>query len=158
MNENMMPPNSMANALGDERELQPDEGAINLPDVKDIPGQEHIHPPHLHEFADTTVSSADEEGYDLFAGEEEQNDSNVSEEEKKLLGRTEDSMSTDEDRDVFNAQLDNTDDEGDPLNENIDTTGRDIDMPSNSDEEEEDKAGEEDEENDTYSLGGDDHE
>jgi hypothetical protein len=50
----------------DEERLKPDEAIIDLPDVKDIPGQEHIHPPALGELADTTISSADEEGEGLF--------------------------------------------------------------------------------------------
>jgi hypothetical protein len=44
---------------------------LDLPDVKDIPGQEHIYPPPLGELADTTISSADEEGGDLWEGENE---------------------------------------------------------------------------------------
>jgi hypothetical protein len=50
----------------DQERLQPDETTINLPDVEDIPGQEHIHPPALGELADTTISSDDEEGVGLF--------------------------------------------------------------------------------------------
>ncbi len=50
----------------DQERLKPDETTIDLPDVKDIPGQEFIHPPALGELADTTISSADEEGEGLF--------------------------------------------------------------------------------------------
>jgi len=50
----------------DQERLKPDETMIDLPDVEDIPGQEHIHPPTLGELADTTISSADEEGEGLF--------------------------------------------------------------------------------------------
>ena len=50
----------------DQERLKPDEAIIDLPDVKDIPGQEHIHPPALGELADTTISSADEEGEGVF--------------------------------------------------------------------------------------------
>ena len=49
----------------DKEELKKEETTINLPDVKDIPGQEFIHPPNLSEYTDTTISSADEEGNDL---------------------------------------------------------------------------------------------
>ena len=38
------------------------ETVINLPDVKDIPGQEHIHPPKMNAMVDATPSSDDEEG------------------------------------------------------------------------------------------------
>lgn len=51
----------------DQERLKPDETTIDLPDVKDIPGQEFIHPPALGELADTTISSADEEGEGLFS-------------------------------------------------------------------------------------------
>ena len=46
----------------DAERLRADESTIDLPDVRDIPGQEHIHVPALGELADTTISSADEEG------------------------------------------------------------------------------------------------
>jgi hypothetical protein len=43
----------------DKAKLQPDEATLDLPDVKDIPGQEFVHPPNLREMADTTISSDD---------------------------------------------------------------------------------------------------
>ena len=57
----------------DEARLQPDEATLDLPDVKDIPGQEHIHVPPLGELGDTTIASADEEADDLFAPDSGQN-------------------------------------------------------------------------------------
>ena len=45
----------------DEERLKPDEATIDMPDVSDIPGQEHIHVAPLGEIADITISSADEE-------------------------------------------------------------------------------------------------
>jgi hypothetical protein len=60
------------------------------------------------------------------------------------------------------ASLDNTDDDGDPLNEesslNMDMTGEDLDVPGSSADDSDEEIGEEDEENNYYSLGGDDHE
>ena len=53
----------------DEQKLQPDEATINLPDVKDIPGQEYVHVPDIREMADTTSASDDEEGVGLFGDE-----------------------------------------------------------------------------------------
>lgn len=50
----------------DEERLKPDQGTIDLPEVHDIPGQTHIKPAPLGELADTTISSADEEGEGLF--------------------------------------------------------------------------------------------
>lgn len=55
----------------DQEQLKPDEANIDLPEVKDILGQEHIHPPALGELADTTISSADEEGEGLVDDNED---------------------------------------------------------------------------------------
>lgn len=46
----------------DEERLQGDTVILELPEVTDIPGQEHIHPAPLGPLADTTISSDDEEG------------------------------------------------------------------------------------------------
>lgn len=46
----------------DAKQMQPEAVVMDLPDVKDIPGQEHIHVMPMGELADTTISSADEEG------------------------------------------------------------------------------------------------
>ncbi|HKP31214.1 MAG TPA: hypothetical protein VJT83_00725 [Chitinophagaceae bacterium] len=46
----------------DQEKLKSEEFTIDMPEVKDIPGQEHIHPPVIREMQDTTISSADEEG------------------------------------------------------------------------------------------------
>ena len=54
----------------DKKQLEPEEATIDLPEVKDIPGQEHIKVPRMKEFVDTTASSADEEGDELFAEDE----------------------------------------------------------------------------------------
>jgi hypothetical protein len=56
----------------DRERLKPDEAILNLPDVKDIPGQEHVHPPSLGELADTTISSDDEEGAGLLNQERDE--------------------------------------------------------------------------------------
>ncbi len=58
----------------DEQSLQPEETIIELPDVEDIPGQENIVVPPLGELADTTISSADEEGEGIFDDDEEGED------------------------------------------------------------------------------------
>lgn len=53
----------------DEQRLQPDVVTMDLPDVSDIPGQENVHVPPLGELADTTISSDDEEGKNVFNDE-----------------------------------------------------------------------------------------
>lgn len=50
----------------DAKRLQREETILDLPDVSDIPGQEAVQAPPLGELADTTPSSADEEGDDVF--------------------------------------------------------------------------------------------
>ena len=59
-------PLDLPDSLHDEERMQPEEVTINLPDVSDIPGQEHIRPMPLGELADTTASSDDEEGTRIF--------------------------------------------------------------------------------------------
>jgi hypothetical protein len=50
----------------DAERLKPEETILDLPDVHDIPGQEFVHTAPLGALADTTISSADEEGEGLF--------------------------------------------------------------------------------------------
>ena len=76
----------------------PHSGTItmDMPEVKDIEGQENIRPPHIGEMMDTTISSADEEGEGLLddlnkddADYDALDDySNVSESELSLLSMT----------------------------------------------------------------------
>jgi len=190
----------------DKKELQQDKTTIDLPDVKDIPGQENIHVPDLREMADTTISSADEEGAGIFGDDEdntserlpvgeeldeddlvldaddtleaeldeEENDndteddelditddsvdedSNVTEEEKEALERTE-QMDTPDNEELYRSELDDTDFDGEKLNENEYFSGKDLDVPGTEDDDENEEIGEEDEENNEYSLGGDNH-
>jgi hypothetical protein len=55
-------PNDLPDSPEDSRKLEAEETYIDLPDVKDIPGQEFVHAPPLGELGDTTISSDDEEG------------------------------------------------------------------------------------------------
>lgn len=152
----------------DQERLQPDEATIDLPDVSDIPGQEHIHPPALGELADTTISSADEEGAGIFGDDEEDeasirmgSEADVSQEDKELLTQGDERMPTEEEQRLRRATLDNTDNEGQPLNERgMDTarTGQDLDTSGVEQDDRNESIGEEDEENNTYSLGGDERE
>jgi hypothetical protein len=125
-----------------------DKNSIDLPEVKDIPGQENVKPPRLGELADTTASSDDEEGDDIL----EQDDllgsgTNVTAEERGALARVGGREIDTEDDVLDEAALDSTDDDGDPLNEGSfgrDVTGDDLDIPGDEDEE--------DEENSDYST------
>jgi hypothetical protein len=115
----------------DKLHLQPEETIIELPDVEDIPGQEHIKVPFFNEFVDTTISSDGEEGVGIF--NQEKIKSNVSETERLLLQKSATQTPGDEEeKDVTIISLDKTDNEGAPLNEGnllTDRFGEDLDLP-----------------------------
>ncbi|HET6721315.1 MAG TPA: hypothetical protein VFH07_01140 [Chitinophagaceae bacterium] len=139
----------------DKKQLEPDEATLDLPEVKDIPGQEHVRPFLPGEMADTTISSADEEANELLDIDEDilsDNETNVTIAEKDLLRRSSESMSTADDQQLNYATLDNTDDEGTPLNEKVNLSGSDLDVPGSEEDDANEKIGEEDEENNAYSL------
>lgn len=134
------------------------ETTIDMPEVKDIPGQENIRPPRMREMEDSTASSAGEEGEgildDLNSDEDDElmdDKSNVSSTERDLL-RKSDRPVTDEDEDLEDMKLDSTDDE-DPLNEgsNPMDMGEDLDVPGAELDDDDEDLGEEDEENNAYS-------
>jgi hypothetical protein len=152
----------------DEARMKSEEVTLDLPDVSDIPGQENIIPPRLDSFADTTISSDDEEGVGIFGDDDVDkdidtdlpmgSDADVTYTEKQALERADTDMPTQDDINLRHAELDQVDDEGDLLNEgslatsvsgaDLDTSGTDSDDPMEN-------IGEEDEENNTYSLGSD---
>jgi hypothetical protein len=118
----------------DRKKLQPDEAILELPDVEDIPGQENIKPPSLKEMQDATISSADEEGSDIFIEDENlDRDYNVSRLERSMLEKSASGASFDQaEKDIRAISLDRTDKEGDPLNEGnlaTDHFGEDMDLP-----------------------------
>ncbi len=146
----------------DRKKLEPQETFIDLPDVKDIPGQEFVHAPPLGMLADTTVSSADEEGEGLFEDDEEElirsGESSVSREERETLERV--SMPSRDEQNLERASMDNRDFDGTPLNEasfGRERSGSDLDVPGSELDDRNERIGEEDEENNDYSLGGSDN-
>src|SRR4051812_13361821 len=151
-------PNDIADSPKDAKRLQPESSSIDLPDVKDIPGQKHIHVPKLREAIDITASSDDEEGKGIFNDRDDlEDDANVSDEEKELLQQTSESMATKDDIDLRRGTLDDKDLEGEPLNESKELSGKDLDVPGQEADDANEEIGEEDEENNEYSLGGDSH-
>ena len=139
----------------DKKQLQPDEATLDLREVKDIPGQDHVRPFVPGEMDDTTISSADEEGNKLLDTDEDimaDNGTNVTNIERDLLQRSSESMSTADDEQLNLATLDNTDEDGTPLNEKVNMSGSDLDVPGAEDDDASEKIGEEDEENNAYSL------
>jgi hypothetical protein len=89
-------------------------------------------------------------------------EADISEEDLRTLQAAEQNMDTMDSSNLQHSALDNTDDDGDPLNEdsslNMDMTGESLDVPGSSDDDADEIIGEEDEENNYYSLGGDLHE
>lgn len=145
----------------DIEKMKPETVIMDLPEVKDIPGQEHIHVMPMGELADTTISSDDEEGTGILDFDEEADDEltsgtsvNVSQEEKNLLDEA--GTAIPDDQQLKQAELDNEDDEGDPLNEGSlsnSRDGADLDIPGAEADDANEEIGEEDEENNDYSLG-----
>ena len=150
-----------SNRLNEEK-LRQDGSYIEIPDVSDIPGQENIVNAGVPgEMSDTTISSDDEEGIregkDILEEDEDVKivmgtEADVTNEDLALLGDPDQDLDMNEDELVRKEGLDDTDMDGDPLNEaavNEDSTGDDLDMPV-------DDIDIDDEENDYYSLGGGD--
>jgi len=143
-----------------------DTGKIDLPEVKDIPGQEHVRAPRLGELADNTASSDDEEGDDVLGSEEVDiepgTDADVTAEERRMLENTEElDADSRDDEALIESRLDDVDDDGDPLNEKgfgDDFSGEDLDVPGSEDDDQDEELGEEDEENNSYSIDDNDDE
>ena len=165
-----MPQKSLSENKEDRSESQPNankpkeiknenEILMDMPEVKDIPGQEHVHPPRMREMMDTTVSSADEEGEGLLddLNKEDEDDDldytgeNVSDAERRLIDES-DRPVNDEVRDRRKLSLDKTDGL-DKLNEESDPRdfGGGLDIPGTELDDKDEELGEEDEENNSYS-------
>ena len=124
----------------DERELQGDQGTLDLPEVKDIPGQENFKPAPVGSLGGETFSSADEEGDDVLGDDLELGGkNNVSSTEKKVLSKTFD-PSYDTDEPIHALALDSKDADGDLLEEkglDSDLFGEDLDDDLVEEEDEE---------------------
>ncbi|HLY68162.1 MAG TPA: hypothetical protein VKR53_00455 [Puia sp.] len=137
---------STSNNKKDKEDLKKEPKTIYLPDVKDIPGQENIKPPKFKEFADTTASSADEEGDEIWKDELLDDDDNVSETERNLLRKAADHGGDEENDELRNAIPDTTDADGDELNEKLtsmDLSAKDLDIPDDFEDEEDEELGKE---------------
>jgi hypothetical protein len=143
----------------DKEKLQREETTLDLPEVTDIPGQENIHPPRFGEYADTTISSDGEEGIGLLddLNELQGEDGDLSLDEKAMLNDAGEELGTNDQQEpeLDRARLDRRDEDGDLLNERINTSGSDLDVPGTELDDADEEIGEEDEENNSYSLGGD---
>lgn len=147
----------------DEQRLKADKADLDLPDVRDIPGQEHIHVAPLGEMADITISSEDEEGEGLFEDDVEDqgvivmgSEADIPKDDKVALERMDNlNMSKEDDESLVRGMPDNEDSEGDPLNERVNVSGSDLDTAIVDEDDADEEIGEEDEENNSYSLGSD---
>ncbi|MGC4234230.1 MAG: hypothetical protein QM594_14720 [Niabella sp.] len=140
----------------DKKELRPDKAVIDLPDIEDIPGQENVKPSETSQAENLTIASDDEEGTGVMDDGEETDEltndiSNVTKEERELLKASETVYTADDD-DLNRAGLDNEDFEGEKLNEHTDRDGKDLDVPGQEEDDADEDRGEEDEENNEYSL------
>ena len=114
----------------DTQKLQPEETILDLPEVKDIPGQENIKVPNFTEMADTTISSDDEEGLGIFE------DDNGDDASSQRIGSAtviseDDLMIKDEDLDAEldeEEDEDNFDEDDDDLNITDDSVSEDSDV------------------------------
>lgn len=162
---NSSAPNDLPSSVEDQEKLKPEETFIDLPDVKDIPGQEFVHTPPIGTLGDTTISSADEEGASVFDKDDDEDlrrtgdDADVSRNERKALEQVDYMPTTDEDN-LQEAGMDNVDFQNEPLNERSfgeERSGRDLDVAGTTDETRTDSLGQSDEENKYYSLGSSDN-
>ncbi len=163
-------------SVSDQERLKQETSYVEIPDVRDIPGQEHITSAGpFGEMADTTISSDDEEGIvdgvDILEEANELDeedlditmgtDADVTSEDLQNLGKRENDPDGGDDELIRKQGLDDTDFDGEPLNEaavDMDSTGDDLDIPeADGNDPGADAMGHGDEENNYYSLGSDDN-
>src|SRR3977135_1217419 len=85
----------LSDSKKDQKKMEEEEVTLDLPEVKDIPGQEHVRPLPAGEMADTTIASADEEADHLFNEDQDPSlleSGDVSAEEAELLRESAESM------------------------------------------------------------------
>ena len=150
----------LQDSVEDQKKLQPETTTIEMPEVKDIPGQENIKVPQFREMQDVTISSAGEEGDGILDGLNEDtedvinNDTDVTLQEKRLLKKSAGHQPTEETEDFKKMTLDERDEDGELLNEKgirQDRSGEDLDIPGTDLDDADENIGEEDEENNAYS-------
>lgn len=153
-------PGDLPDSPQDREKLKTEETTIDLPDVKDIPGQEFVNVPNVGEMADTTAASDDEEGVGVFDLDESEdftpgNEGDVRPDEREALRDTTYMPTRDEDS-LRKARMDNVDFDGEPLNEasfgqGQSLSGADLDTGDMADETRLESMGQGDEENKHYS-------
>jgi len=153
-------PGDLPDSQKDREEMRTQEEFIDLPDVKDIPGQEFVNAPPVGALGDTTIASDDEEGVGVFDLDDSEDftpgtEGDVSRGEKQALEQI-DYLPTRDENNLIEARMDNTDFQNEPLNERSFgevRTASDLDVPGAENDDANERIGEEDEENNDYSLG-----
>lgn len=132
-------------------------GFFEMPEMNEIPGQNHLVGWVREYETDATISSEDEEGGSLWKDPDQDLNELTCELTAEELSMLEENASWDHPNArpfKEGLQLEDTDWEGDPLNEssfNTNHTGDDLDIPGADLDDENEKIGEEDEENNYYS-------
>lgn len=154
-------PGDLPDSPEDREKLRAEETFIDLPDVKDIPGQEFVNVPTIGEMADTTAASDDEEGVGVFDLDDSEDftagtEGDVRPDEREALHDTTYMPTRDEDR-LRQARMDNVDFQGEALNEasfgeGQSLSGSDLDTGDMPDETRSDAMGQGDEENKHFSV------
>jgi hypothetical protein len=119
-----------------------------------------IHTPVRNATGEATEQRADIPAQAINASDSLNPDTDVTPEDVAMLSAAEQNRNMAK-PDAEEAMLDTTDEDGDPLNEpqgTYDATGADLDVPGSEADDGNEDIGEEDEENNYYSLGGDNHE
>ena len=100
-----------------------------------------------------SISSGNNENLLNISGDEEDEETDISPEELELLDAS--GITGEDDEQLRTAELDNKDNDGELLNVSSsadDKTGRDLDVPGSGEDDDMEDIGEEDEENNPYSL------
>lgn len=88
------------------------------------------------------------------SGENAENSNDISATERRILDMGLQTGTSQDDENLQRSMLDNTDKDGEPLNEassSVDFTGEDLDVPGAELDDDNESIGEEDEENNSYS-------
>jgi hypothetical protein len=146
----------------DQEKLKQEVVTIDMPEVKDIPGQENIRVPDMKEMQDVTISSADEEAEELLSeintgpesDEDRDNNENFAAGREKSLRKAADQPGDEAYKNDRSMRLDSTDEDNEELNEKSSGAsrfGQDLDVPGSELDDADEHTGEEDEENNQYS-------
>lgn len=159
----------LTDSTSDQERLKNDSVALNMPDIQDGPGQEEIATPVTTAWPDELPDVFDNAetrlvGNALPDDQEDDvaflmgTDADVTVDDLLLLGDPDKDQDGLEDEQIRNEGLDDTDFDGDLLNEAIvdnDSTGEDLTVPGSDLDDADEAIGAEDEENNYYSLGSD---